>query len=112
HFMVENPIESIEQWAAAGFKRFIGQIEHMENQQAFVEKAKQYGEAGVAIDGPTSIEDLDLETSPDCILVMTIRAGFSGQEFQEQQLEKIRFVRKNFDCPIEVDGGINSETLL
>jgi ribulose-phosphate 3-epimerase len=43
---------------------------------------------------------------------MTIKAGFSGQQFNPELLEKVREIRKKYGyLPIEVDGGINAETI-
>ncbi len=50
----------------------------------------------------------------DLILVMSVNPGFSGQSFIASQLQKIRRLRQMIgDRPIEieVDGGVNSETI-
>jgi len=50
----------------------------------------------------------------DLILVMSVNPGFGGQSFIPSQVEKIRRIRKMIgDRPIEleVDGGVNSETI-
>jgi ribulose-phosphate 3-epimerase len=42
---------------------------------------------------------------------MTIKAGFSGQVFIPEMLDKVREIRKRKpNMPIEVDGGINYDT--
>ncbi len=51
----------------------------------------------------------------DMVLVMTVEPGFGGQAFMEHQLETITQVReiiekRNPNCLLEVDGGINPET--
>lgn len=120
HFMTENPLQYVKPFAAAGFKRFVGHIERMTNPAEFIAEAQLYGEVGVAIDAPTSFESLkeinfeDL----DLITVMTVKAGISGQAFLKDQLEKIKKVREKVntevlspDFGIEVDGGINMETI-
>lgn len=114
HMMVENPINYIAPWSRAGFKRFIGHIEKMPDISAFIEEAKKYGEVGLAIDEPTDIDALDKINldNLDCLVVMSIKAGASGQAFQPQLLEKVRTLRKKTNIPIEVDGGISSETIL
>jgi len=114
HMMVENPIEYIKPWADAGFRRFLGHVEKMPDQEAFIAEAKKYGEAGLAIDGPTDINEIKTEPNNlDCILIMTINAGFSGQQFDSKNLEKITALRnRNEKLVIEVDGGINDSTIL
>ena len=50
----------------------------------------------------------------DLILVMTVNPGFGGQSFIESQCQKIRNIRKMIgDRPIhlEVDGGVNPDTV-
>ena len=114
HMMVENPIEYIKPWSTAGFKRFLGHIEKMPDQEEFVKVAKQYGEVGLAIDGNTNIDEIKVGLDDVyCVLIMTINAGFSGQEFDSTILEKVRKLKQmNENLVIEVDGGINDETIL
>ncbi len=56
------------------------------------------------------IEDIDL------VLIMSVNPGFGGQKFIHSSLEKIVKVRKMIDdsgrdIRLEVDGGINNETI-
>jgi ribulose-phosphate 3-epimerase len=112
HMMVIDPIEYVEKWAAAGFRRFLGHIEHMSSQKEFIDEAKKYGEAGFALDGPTHINaiKIPLETL-DAVLVYTSnQVGFSGPPLMYDRLDKIRHLKKLASIPIEVDGGINDKT--
>lgn len=112
HMMVVDPEKYLEPFANAGFKRFLGHIEQMKNQADFVARAKQFGEVGLAIDGPTSLSEISVPFSDlDSILVMDITAGFSGQKFNEIYLKKVEELRIKTSIPIEVDGGINDETI-
>lgn len=113
HLMVEDPIQYIKPWADAGFHRFIGQIEKMSDQEAFVAEAQLYGEVSLAIDKQTPFDAIKVNLEDlDALLVMTIQAGFSGQKFEEALLIKVKEARaKNEYLPIEVDGGINDETI-
>ena len=113
HMMVENPIQYLELYAKAGFRRFIGHIEQMPDHTEFVAKAKEFGEVGLAIDGPTPLENIEVPFSDlDSILIMTIKAGMSGQEFNPEYLKKIEIQRfAQNDIRIEVDGGINDQTI-
>lgn len=114
HLMVEDPIKHIKKWADAGFRRFIGQIEKMPSQEDFVAEAQLYGEVGLAIDGPTKLDDVKVSYDDlDVILFYTgEKAGYSGAPFLEDRLDKVKAVRmRNEYLPIEVDGGINDETI-
>lgn len=114
HMMVENPVEYIEPWAAAGFRRFLGHIEKMPDQEEFLNEARKHGEAGLAIDGPTDTSILRVVPNhTETILFMSIKAGFSGQEFNANYLSKIKLVKeKGFMGTYEVDGGVNEQTIL
>jgi ribulose-phosphate 3-epimerase len=113
HMMVKEPVEYIDTWGKIGVKRFLGHVEMMSDQDAFVQKAKSYGEVGLALDGKTRVDRISVsDTKLDCILVMTIDAGFSGQTFVHEYAAKCEQIRtKNPDIAIEVDGGIHVETL-
>ena len=46
---------------------------------------------------------------------MSVEPGFGGQSFMENSIDKIASLRKlidenDYECLIEVDGGINAET--
>lgn len=114
HMMVIDPIELVEPWARAGFRRFLGHVEHMTSQKEFVEEAKKYGEAGLALDGPTHINAIKIPFEQlDAILIYTSnRVGFSGPPFMDDRLDKVRHLRRLTSIPIEVDGGITEKTIL
>lgn len=112
HMMVDDPLSFVEPWAKAGVTRFIGQIEMMPDQNEFVAKAKQYGEAGLAVDSETPHDAITVSFDElDFLFAMTVKAGFSNQSFLPENLAKVREWRKKTSIPIEVDGGINDETL-
>lgn len=113
HMMVEEPVQYLKPFAQAGFKRFLGHIEKMSDQAEFVAQGQLLGEVGLAIDGPTPLSSIAVPYEDlDCILVMTIKAGFSGQSFMPEHLEKVRALRSKSQIPIEVDGGINEKTIV
>lgn len=72
---------------------------------------------GLAVNPPTAIETvLPYLESIDLILIMTVHPGFGGQAFLPEVLPKIQTAsqwrkRKNLRFRIQVDGGINSETI-
>lgn len=120
HLMVENPHQYLTSFANAGFKRFIGHVEKMENQVEFVAAGQILGEVGLYLDGPTPVEAITVPLEDlDCLGIFTARkVGLSGQSFEKEKLEKVRSVRKQnilnnkgLPLPIEVDGGINTQTL-
>lgn len=112
HLMVASPEKYIRALVDAGFKRLIAHVECADPRLFLDEARLESAEVGLAIDGASEIEQMEpfLEEI-DVALVMTIEAGFSGQPFLPETIEKVRQIRKHFaDLPIEVDGGINAET--
>lgn len=115
HLMTKDPIDWTERAAGAMADRIIGQIEMMSNQAEFVGKVTETGEkVGLALDLPTPVSALDqaVLNSLDVVLVMSVKAGFGGQEFDESAVEKIKQldeIRARDDTPFRicVDGGIN-----
>jgi len=114
HLMVDDPILYLEPLAKAGFRRFIGHIEKMPDQAEFVAKAEVLGEVGLAIDSPTDLSELKVPYDDlDCVMIMMIKAGQSGQEFNPEYLKKVEAIRNVESLlPIEIDGGVNDKTIL
>ena len=119
HLMVIEPVNWIEKCIRGQVDRIIGHIEYMNGQTEFVGKAQESGvKVGLAVDLDTPIEKLDplIITDLDVVLMMSVKAGFGGQEFNEKVIDKIRRldeVRKNDDTPfkIHIDGGVTSDNI-
>lgn len=105
-----------------GFDRIIVQIESVGDQDEFVKQPidSRYGDflLGLSLDAQTGIEILEDEVlrQLDVVQVMTIKAGFSGQELIPDLLNKVRQLKKikeekGYKFLIEVDGGVNLETI-
>jgi ribulose-phosphate 3-epimerase len=73
--------------------------------------------AGVSLNPATPIESLKyLLPELDQVLIMSVNPGFGGQSYIPQMTEKIAKLKKvieanNYDCKIEVDGGIKTHNL-
>jgi ribulose-phosphate 3-epimerase len=112
HLMVEEPINYLDSFAGAGFKRFIGHIEQMLSQADFVAKAELLGEVGLALDADTPLNNLKTDYEDlDSILIMSVKAGLSGQAFMPEVLSKATKIRDLFSIPVEIDGGITDLTI-
>lgn len=112
HLMVASPEKYIKSLVDAGFKRLIAHVEAHDPRLFFDQVKYEHVETGIAIDAPTDFEAVEpfLEEA-DCVLVMMYEAGFSGQKFQPEQMEKIKSIHSYLpDLPIEVDGGIDDKT--
>ena len=112
HLMVANPEKYIRAVADAGFQRIIAQIES-NDPRTFLGKVRyEELEVGLSLDGGSELREIEpfLEEI-DFVLIMMVEAGFSGQPFLPESIEKIKLIHQNApDLIIEADGGINAET--
>src|SRR5699024_6612243 len=73
--------------------------------------------AGVVINPGTSVDAIiPVLKMVDYVLVMTVNPGFGGQTFIQESIDKLDQLDKmkkelNLSFEIEVDGGINEETV-
>ncbi len=117
HLMTKEPVLWVEKAGRAQAERIIGQIEKMTNQVEFVGKVQELGlSVGLAVDLATPISSLDptILMDLDVVLLMSVPAGFSGQEFDPRVHGKIKELvklRKKDNSPFKicVDGGITEE---
>ncbi len=90
-------------------------IETVSEPSVLLDRIRQLGvAAGVAINPNTSMSELaPCIGKCDLVLVMSVPAGFGGQPFNELALTKLRTAREQFgvDVILQVDGGVNTETL-
>ena len=114
HLMIEQPENYIEAFSQAGADILIVHQEnsvHLDRTLQGIKELKK--RAGVALNPATPAGVLEeIIEKLDLILVMTVNPGFGGQRFMEYPLKKIRQLRKildrrNPDCELEVDGGID-----
>ena len=119
HLMTKEPADWVERAVRAGADRIIGQIEMMTDQVAFLGKVQEAGIlVGLAIDLPTPVSSLEatIIDNLDVVLVMSVKAGFGGQEFDETALDKIKelnALRAKDTNPFRicVDGGVTPEIM-
>ena len=110
--MIDQPERYIDQFADAGSDMITFHVEATENPRAVIERIRNKGkQVGITLRPGTSVADIDPYLGlVDMVLVMTVEPGFSGQEFMEEMLEKVRHLKSKFDGYIEVDGGVNEHT--
>ena len=117
HLMVEHPETQVKSFAEAGADIITFHVEAAKHPHRLIQEIHAAGcRAGIAIDPGTSLASIEeLVQDVDMVLVMTVNPGFGGQEFIASTLDKIHMLAHEiadfgYDCPIEVDGGINPET--
>jgi len=118
HLMIEAPQRWAPAYAEAGAHNVTFHAEACSEPVALAKNLRAIGSlAGLAIDRDTPIEPyLELLPHFDTLLIMTIKAGFGGQRFLPELLDKVRAARRHVDAGhlnvrIEVDGGISEDTI-
>lgn len=121
HLMVENIEEFIDEYIDLNPEYISFHIEASKTKERTMEIINTIKEndikVAIAINPDTSIEDIK-EYIPyiHMVLVMTVVPGKGGQKLIPETLDKVlelkKFIKQeNYDIDIEVDGGINAETV-
>lgn len=117
HLMTKNPLEHAKEYIKAGVNIVTAQIEAFENQkqiEEFINYVKSNNTlVGLSIEPETSLKELmPFVDKLDVILIMAVKTGKSGQEFNMSVLKKITHFsnlkkEKKYTYKLEIDGGIN-----
>ena len=118
HLMLDNPQVFIDPFADAGADNITVHSEVTVPVPQLHEHVKKHGISfGVSIKPDTELEEIaDHLGLIDILLIMTVHPGFGGQSFIESTVPKIEEASKlkqehGYGYVIEVDGGINDETV-
>lgn len=114
HLMISNPLDYVEDFANAGADIICFHTECDSDTEQTIDKILSFGKkAALAIKPATPIDEVVKYLDKiSMVLVMTVEPGFGGQSFMESTMPKIEAIRKiNPDIDIEVDGGINADTV-
>jgi len=118
HLMIMDPERYIDDFAACGADIITVHAESCRHLDRVIGQIHEKGlKAGVALNPATSLSVLDYVLEKvDMVLIMTVNPGFGGQKYIESCTNKISALRKiaeakNLDLDIQVDGGINKDTL-
>ncbi len=118
HLMIEEPEKYVDDFLKAGANNITLHVESKGDIAELLKKIRRQNcKAGITLRPRTPIETI-LPYLPlvDVVLVMTVEPGFGGQSFMQEQVAKITWLRNEIDknkrpILIEVDGGVNAETL-
>jgi ribulose-phosphate 3-epimerase len=118
HLMIAHPERYIPLFADAGASNLTVHVETCPHLHRTVQQIRELDVgASVTINPATPLATLD-EILPyvDMVLLMTVNPGFGGQAFIETMLQKIAHLRetvdrRGLDVQIEVDGGVNVNTV-
>lgn len=118
HLMIMNVDSYIPKFAEAGADYITIHQEAAPHLHRSIHLIKEHGvKAGIALNPATDISTIEpMLPDLDLVLLMTVNPGFGGQTFIPLVLDKIVKLAEqkkecNLDFEIEVDGGINTETV-
>jgi ribulose-phosphate 3-epimerase len=118
HLMISEPEKYIEAFAKVGADSITVHVETCSDLPRVVEKIKSLGcKAGITLNPATPASALDSALPlADLVLVMSVNPGYSGQVFMPEMIAKVEEIRNKLNAlrsnaHLEVDGGINAETL-
>ena len=113
HLMIENP----ENWIEKHWEKvdtIIAHFEAVKNPEKLIDSVKSKKKRmAFALNPETEVDQVENYLHDiDQILIMTVHPGFYGSKFLPEILDKIRRLRKSKpELDIEVDGGINPDTI-
>src|SRR5688572_28612416 len=118
HLMIEKPERHLEAFAKAGASGLTVHVETCPQLDQTLEAIKSLGcKAGVVLNPETPVVAIESVLHlADLVLVMSVHPGFSGGKFVPESFARVAEIRKRLDALgssawLEVDGGINAETL-
>ena len=121
HLMVLTPEVLASRYVEAGCSRLIVHAEACSDLQRTLGKIRELGAtAAVALNPATPASAVtDVLDLVDLVLVMTVNPGFGGQKYIQTMEPKIAQVREMIRAAgledrvnVEVDGGINADTVI
>lgn len=119
HLMVEQPERLIPDFARAGADHITVHVETCPHLHRTVQQIKELGlRAGVTLNPATPLATLE-EILPevDLVLVMSVTPGFGGQAYIPASTARLARLRRWMaersleHIELEVDGGVNQETI-
>ena len=118
HLMISEPLKYIDDFCNAVADIITFHTECDSPIDETIEKILANGvKASLSVKPKTPVEDIfPYLDKLSMVLVMTVEPGFGGQSFMEDMMPKVSALREEIEkrglnCEIEVDGGINENTI-
>ncbi len=118
HLMINDPDRYLDEFVSAGADYLAVHAEACPHLHRTVQYIRNAGvKAGVALNPGTSPEAVRWVLSDlELVVVMSVNPGFGGQGFIPNSLDKIRALKtmireQGLSTLIQVDGGVNSDTV-
>lgn len=118
HLMISPVSNMIPAFAQAGADYISFHVDAVEDIAATIKLIRQHNcKPGVVFNPTVPLGNLaDYISDVELVLIMSVPAGFGGQDFMPEVLEKVTQVREMIDSSgktirLEIDGGINLQTI-
>jgi ribulose-phosphate 3-epimerase len=115
HLMITDPLKYAPPIVKAGANNITFHIEVVKDAVAVAKEIRKLGcNVGITLNPATPVESIyPVLEHVDLVLIMSVVPGFSGQKFIPEVLSKVREVKKRIkpNQRVEIDGGINPETI-
>jgi ribulose-phosphate 3-epimerase len=118
HLMITHPGTYLRQFVDAGADYVTFHVEAVEDQVSLLEQTRALGvKGGISIKPATLLEAArPAFEMADLVMIMTVDPGFGGQAFMSEVVPKLRQLYelkrdRGYGFEIEVDGGVNVETV-
>ena len=114
HIMSSNLDKQINDFIKINPSIISFQIENCDDIKKYIDLIKSNNiKVGLALDLNTDISSvIPFLDYIDLVLIMSVKIGYSSQKFDNRIISKIKKIRKiKKDIIIEVDGGINNQTV-
>lgn len=119
HLMIENADQYIEAFAKTGADYITVHVEACPHLHRTIQLIRSFGvKPGIVLNPHTPIETIQhVLEDIDMVLFMTVNPGFGGQKFIHSVVPKVKQLsqiikERNLSIEIEIDGGINEETIV
>jgi ribulose-phosphate 3-epimerase len=117
--MISAPDRYLEPFVRAGADRLTVHVETCDHLHRTIQRIRELGaKPGVTLNPGTPLSSLEaILPDVDLVLVMSVNPGFGGQSYISRSTERIGRLRAMLDemgseAEIEVDGGINPDTVV
>lgn len=115
HLMITEPERYIDEFINSGADGVTFHVEATKNADKCIEMIRKRGKkVGISLNPNTPVSEIEKYLDKvDMVLVMSVEPGYGGQKYIKSVNEKIKYIREKMgsDFNIEVDGGINAETI-
>lgn len=119
HLMISDPYKYTPDFVKAGADIITFHVESDSDIEKTIDLIRESGvKAGLSVKPKTDVSEVfPYLEKLSMVLVMTVEPGFGGQSFMHETMPKVQKLkaeieRRGLNIDIQVDGGVNSETIV